>query len=101
MSTSSWFRKLIAIAPLALIALALVAPLPALAQEAAPHAGGEANLHLPDLGQATFFGGLGGRTILMGGIVVSILGLAFGLAIYTQLKNLPVHASMLEISELI
>ncbi|HJQ98486.1 MAG TPA: sodium-translocating pyrophosphatase [Candidatus Polarisedimenticolaceae bacterium] len=101
MSTSRWFRRLTAIAPLVLIALALAAPLPALAQEGTPHAGGEANLHLPDLGQATFFSGLGGRTILMGGIVVSTLGLAFGLAIYTQLKNLPVHPSMLEISELI
>jgi len=86
---------------LALIAVALLAPLPAFAQEGAPHAGGEAGLVLPDLGQATFFGGLGGRTILMSGIVVSILGLAFGLVIFRQLKNLPVHPSMLEISELI
>jgi len=99
MSTSTWFRKLVALSPLLLIAFALAAPV--MAQEAAPHAGGEANLVLPDLGQATFFSGLGGRTILMGGIVVSILGLAFGLVIYTQLKNLPVHPSMLEISELI
>ena len=37
----------------------------------------------------------------MGGLVVSLLGLVFGLVIYTQLKNLPVHRSMLEISELI
>jgi K(+)-stimulated pyrophosphate-energized sodium pump len=91
----------LALVPLALIAVALLAPLPAFAQEGAPHAGGEAGLVLPDLGQATFFGGLGGRTILMSGIVVSILGLAFGLVIFRQLKNLPVHPSMLEISELI
>jgi K(+)-stimulated pyrophosphate-energized sodium pump len=64
-------------------------------------AGGEASLVLPDLGQATFFGGTNGRSILMIGIVVSLLGLVFGLLIYTQLKNLPVHQSMLEISELI
>ena len=101
MSTSTWFRRLLALVPLALIAVALLAPLPAFAQEGAPHAGGEAGLVLPDLGQATFFGGLGGRTILMSGIVVSILGLAFGLVIFRQLKNLPVHPSMLEISELI
>src|SRR5262245_3454621 len=99
MSTSRWFRKLVALVPLALLAVALVGP--AMAQEATPHAGGEANLVLPDLGQATFFSGLGGRTILMGGIAVSLLGLAFGLVIYTQLKNMPVHKSMLEISELI
>ena len=56
---------------------------------------------LPDLDQATFFGGIGGRTLLMGGLVVCALGLVFGLAMYMHLRNLPVHASMLEISELI
>ncbi len=55
---------------------------------------------LPDLGQATFQG-VNGRTLLMVGIVVSIFGLLFGLLSYTQLKNLPVHSSMREISELI
>ena len=37
----------------------------------------------------------------MGGLVVCALGLLFGLVIYTQLKNMPVHKSMREISELI
>ena len=37
----------------------------------------------------------------MGGLVVCALGLLFGLMTFTQLKNLPVHASMLEVSELI
>ena len=64
-------------------------------------AGGEANLKLPDLSQATFMGGTNGRTLLMGGLVVAALGLVFGLISYTKLRNLPVHASMLEISELI
>jgi len=62
--------------------------------------GGEANLVLPDLGQ-TDVGGYSGRALLMGGLVVSLLGMAFGLAILTQLKNLPVHRAMREISELI
>ena len=66
-----------------------------------PHAGGEANLTLPDLDQAVFFGGTGGRTLFMGGLVVCALGLAFGLGMYNHLRNLPVHASMFEISELI
>jgi K(+)-stimulated pyrophosphate-energized sodium pump len=66
----------------------------------APHAGGEANLILPDLSQASFFG-IDGRSLLMVGIVVSILGLGFGLMIYRHLQALPVHSSMLEISELI
>ncbi|MBA2257329.1 MAG: sodium-translocating pyrophosphatase [Acidobacteria bacterium] len=72
------------------------------AQAPAPvrHGGGEANLVLPDLGSVTF-SGINGRTLLMGGLAISLLGLVFGLVIYTQLKNLPVHRSMLEISELI
>jgi K(+)-stimulated pyrophosphate-energized sodium pump len=62
--------------------------------------GGEANLVLPDLGSVSFQG-VNARTLLMGGLGVCLLGLVFGLVIYTQLKNLPVHRSMLEISELI
>ena len=73
----------------------------AVAEQPAHHqAGGEANLRLPDLGQASFVG-INGRTLLMGGLVVCALGLLFGLVIFTQLKNLPVHGSMREISELI
>ncbi len=63
-------------------------------------AGGEANLRLPDLSQVAFFG-INGRTLLMIGIFVCALGLLFGLMIFTQLKNMPVHKSMREISELI
>src|SRR5437016_2906593 len=63
-------------------------------------AGGEAALVLPDLNQATFFG-MGGRALLLWGLVICALGLLFGLAQYTQLRNLPVHRAMREISELI
>jgi len=70
-------------------------------QAAAPaHTGGEANLVLPDLSQVSFLG-IDGHTLLFSGIVVAIFGLLFGLVMYTQLKNAPVHASMLEVSELI
>src|SRR5438105_5115502 len=62
--------------------------------------GGEASLVLPDIGQVSF-GGINGRTLLMVGLGVCALGLLFGLTVFTQLKNLPVHASMLEVSELI
>jgi K(+)-stimulated pyrophosphate-energized sodium pump len=74
-----------------------------LAQESAPaqHGGGEAALVLPDLGQATFLGGINGRTLLLVGLLVCALGLAFGLGIYNQLKNMAVHRSMREVSELI
>ena len=61
----------------------------------------EANLKLPDLGQVTFLGGIKGSTLLMGGLAVSALGLIFGLIIFNRLKNMPVHSSMREVSELI
>src|ERR1043166_4385972 len=72
------------------------------ASPAPQHAGGgEAALVLPDLNQATFLGGIGGRGLLLWGLLVCALGLLFGLLTYTQLKNLPVHRAMREISELI
>jgi K(+)-stimulated pyrophosphate-energized sodium pump len=80
--------------PLYMLALLVLAGSPLLAQ-------GEAELKLPDLSTVTFFGGIGGRELLFGGLGVSVLGLIFGLMMYTHLRNLPVHASMLEISELI
>src|SRR5688572_11317721 len=77
------------------------APAPAAQAPAAPvHQGGEANLVMPDLSQVSFLG-VDGRTLLMVGLLVCALGLLFGLVIYTQLKNMPVHPSMLEVSELI
>ncbi len=83
----------------AAVLFALLLAVPMMAQ--GEHHGGEANLILPDLNSATFLGGIGGSSLLMGGLVVCALGLAFGLAMYMHLKNLPVHSSMLEISELI
>ena len=65
------------------------------APQAAPAgAGGEASLVLPDLSTVDFVG-INGKTLLMGGLFVCALGLLFGLATFKQLKNLPVHASML------
>jgi K(+)-stimulated pyrophosphate-energized sodium pump len=66
------------------------------------HGGGEANLVLPDLADPSLaFLGMTGHSLLLGGIVVSALGLLFGLVVAKQLKALPVHRSMLDISELI
>jgi K(+)-stimulated pyrophosphate-energized sodium pump len=60
----------------------------------------EADLVLPDLGSVDFVGVSGDR-LLLGGLAVCVLGLLFGVMMYSQLKALPVHRSMLEISELI
>src|SRR5467141_2036300 len=62
--------------------------------------GGEASLKLPDLSKVSFLGGDGNK-LMHFGIVICIFGLGFGLAIYSRLKNLPVHKSMRDISELI
>ena len=96
------WSKLRAHVVLLLVVLSCLAvPSLAFAQAApAAHGGGEANLVLPDLGQVAF-SGIDGRTLLMAGLVVAAFGLAFGLVIYRQLQNLPVHSSMLEVSELI
>src|SRR5688500_7802736 len=68
---------------------------------AVAHAG-EADLVLPDLRQAKFLGGtINGHVLLTLGLLLCFGGLAFGLVIYKQLKQLPVHRSMLEVSELI
>jgi len=64
-------------------------------------AGGEANLVIPDLSQVSFLGGIHGRSLLLGGLVICALGLLFGLVFYSQLKRMPVHESMREVSELI
>jgi K(+)-stimulated pyrophosphate-energized sodium pump len=71
----------------------------ALAEEA--HAGGEASLKLPDLASAKFLGDIAGNKLLMAGLFICLLGMVFGLVIYNQLKNLAVHKSMRDISELI
>jgi K(+)-stimulated pyrophosphate-energized sodium pump len=90
--SSSLLRIFFAMAALAACAV------PVMAQE---QGGGEANLHLPDLRVATFLGGINGHNLLLGGLLVSALGLVFGLVIFVRLRNMPVHACMREVSELI
>jgi len=82
--------------------LCLLSPTLAFAQ-GEPTSSGEATLVLPDLRSVNFahFGNLNGHALLLIGLLFCIGGLLFGLTIYVQLKNLPVHRSMLEISELI
>jgi K(+)-stimulated pyrophosphate-energized sodium pump len=95
------FRRVRGGAALLLIVLALTGTASASQPEAVEHRpGGEANLVLPDLGLIDV-GGYNSRTLLLGGVVISVLGVLFGLLALTQIKNLPVHRSMREISELI
>jgi len=61
---------------------------------------GEMDLVLPSFDHVQFLG-TSGHNLLMFGLGVCALGLIFGLVIYRQLKNMPVHKSMLEVSELI
>ncbi len=82
--------------------LLTVGSVSAFAQPASSEAGGEASLKLPDLSQVSFLNGaIDGHRLLMIGILFCIFGLGFGMMIYIRLKNLPVHRSMREISELI
>ncbi|MGA2575959.1 MAG: sodium-translocating pyrophosphatase, partial [Bryobacteraceae bacterium] len=75
-----------------------VLALPLMAQES-----GEASLRLPNLSdpQTVFLGGITGHNLLMFGLVFCLLGMIFGLVIFMRLKNMEVHKSMLEVSELI
>ena len=81
----------------AALLLMLTSGAPAFAQE---NPGGEASLKLPDLSQVNFLG-VDGHKLLTIGILFCVFGLIFGLAIYSRLKNLPVHRSMREVSDLI
>src|ERR1700676_2888501 len=108
-SVGCWFAKNLfakrrfAIAATTLAALLLLTggcALPEPAEQTA-EAGGEAALKLPDLSSVSFILGLDGHRLLMIGLVFCVFGLGFGMVIFMRLKNLPVHRSMREISELI
>ncbi len=86
-----------AVVSLVSLVLALLGVTPALA---APEHRSEIDLVMPDLSQVSFLG-IDGHTLLLFGLAICVLGLVFGLVTYGQLKNLPVHRSMREISELI
>jgi len=90
-SLSAFFRR----------AFPVLLTLLAVAAGSAPLRASEAELKLPDLHQALFLGDISGPTLLKFGLGISALGFVFGIAMYMHLKNLPVHESMLEISELI
>jgi len=68
----------------------------------------EADLKLPDLKSVNFFGnsadpasGINGHVLLVWGMAICAFGIIFGIFQYMSIRNLPVHDSMREISELI
>jgi K(+)-stimulated pyrophosphate-energized sodium pump len=75
--------------------------LAAASPEAAHHIS-EKDLVMPNFHQISFLGGaIDGWTLLACGLGVCAIGLLFGLVVFGQLKRLPVHQSMKDISELI
>ena len=102
LATAAFITRRMGIQLSAVAALLTVGAATALAQPAGEAAGGEASLKLPDLSQVSFFNGaIDGHKLLLIGILFCLFGLGFGMAIFMRLKNLPVHRSMREISELI
>jgi K(+)-stimulated pyrophosphate-energized sodium pump len=102
-SVGCWFAKRrFAKASATLATLLLLTTGCALAQpaEQTTEAGGEAALKLPDLSSVSFLG-IDGHRLLMIGLLLCVFGLGFGMVIFMRLRNLPVHRSMREISELI
>jgi K(+)-stimulated pyrophosphate-energized sodium pump len=81
-------------------AVAATAAAAALLLWPATAAANEAKITLPDLRSQRFFG-VDGHTLLTLGLVIAALGIVFGLVVYGQIRRLPVHRSMGEVSELI
>ena len=90
--------------PSAAGALGYALALAMLAGASPAFASSEANLVLPNLRDAalaSFLGGISGWQLLAYGLLVCLAGLAFGAVVYSQVKAMPVHRSMAEVSELI
>src|SRR5882672_4698970 len=63
----------------------------------------EADIHIPPLDAVRFdgLGGVSGAALMYGGLLICLIGAAFGLVQYKQTKNLPVHKSMADVSNTI
>ncbi|MFN8854110.1 MAG: sodium/proton-translocating pyrophosphatase, partial [Planctomycetaceae bacterium] len=76
------------------VAAFCLCPLPAMA--------GEADLAIPDLKEATFFGGsISGHNLLFWGSFVIAGTLGISLYLRNQIKALPAHESMLKVADII
>lgn len=75
---------------------AIVLATPALLQA------GEADIKIPDLNKVSFLGGsLTGSEVLWIGLLVCLLGIAYGWWQYVRTRDLPVHKSMSDVSQII
>ncbi|HXX68489.1 MAG TPA: sodium-translocating pyrophosphatase [Polyangiaceae bacterium] len=68
---------------------------------ASVHHGGEDSLKVPAQIDTLPFFGLPASHLLMLGLIVCALGAVFGLVVYVQLRDAPVHKAMRDVSELI
>ncbi len=102
LATAACFTRRVSTKLSAVAAVLTLGAATALAQPAGETVGGEASLKLPDLSQVSFLPwAIDGHTLLLIGILFCLFGLGFGMTIFVRLRNLPVHRSMREISELI
>ena len=63
---------------------------------------GEADIKIPDLNKVSFLGGsLTGSEVLWIGLIVCLLGIAYGWWQYVRTRDLPVHQSMSDVSQII
>ena len=97
-SVISYLRRLVTL----FAGLAILSPAVALAAtDPIQHrGGGEANLVLPDLGSVQVMG-MSGHSLLLIGMLVAFAGIGFGVLALLQVKALPAHRSMSDISQLI
>ncbi len=94
-------RPLLAAAAFLVLTLFGAAALAQQAARAVAHRGGEDSLVIPSQLDTYEFFGMAASRLLMLGLIVCAAGVVFGLVVYAQLKNAPVHKAMLEVSELI
>ena len=86
----------------AIVRYCLLPAMVLLSLSALPAHASEADLHVPKLNQVYFFANaISGSTLLGLGLIICVAGLAFGLVIQSQLRKLPVHRTMADVSETI
>src|SRR5258708_4644897 len=73
-----------------------------MAASASPAFASESDIKIPDIKQVLFFNGaLNGMNVMMIGLVVCALAVVYGWMQYLQTKNLQVHKSMSDVSQII